>query len=106
MRITPTPKEIQNSEIEKILQLEILKHDKYRELYSLLRLEQSNRAKIRLLMEELALYTTSDYSRSPMSPSERVNCEINKKTKEKKSDDSEGATLIQRERFGRSNLSK
>ncbi|MBD8789890.1 hypothetical protein [Pseudomonas viridiflava] len=106
MKATSIPKEIQNTEIEKILQLEIIKHEKYRELYSLLKLEQSNRAKIRLLMAELALCAPSDYSYSPMSPSERFNTDVNKKTKNKKSDGSEGAALFQRERFGRSNYSK
>lgn len=106
MRATPTPKEIHIAETENILQMEIIKHKKYTELYSLLKLEQSNRAKIRLLMTELALFIPPDYSYSPMSPSERLNIDINKKTKNKKSDDDEGATPIQRARFGRSNYSK
>lgn len=106
MKATSIPKEIQTAEIEKILQLEIIKHEKYRELYSLLKLEQLNRAKIRALMAELSLCPPSDYSYSPMSPSERFITGINKKIKNKKSDDSEGSTPIQRERSYRSNYSK
>ena len=106
MKATLIPEEIQTAEIEKVLQLEIIKHEKYRELYSLLKLEQSNRAKIRLLMAELAVCAPSDYSYSPMSPSERLNTDINRKTKNKKSDDGEGAPPIQRDRFGRYNHSK
>lgn len=106
MKAISIPKEIQIAEVEKILQLEIIKHEKYRELYSLLKLEQTNRAKIRLLMTELSLCTPSDYSYSPMSPSERFNAEINKKTKKKESDDSEGASPSQRERTNQSYPSK
>lgn len=105
MKETSIPKEIQIVEVEKVLQREIIKHEKYRELYSLLKLEQTNRAKIRILMTELALCTPPDYSYSPMSPSERFNAEINKKTK-KKSDDSEGASPSQRERTNQSYPSK
>ncbi|MNC03401.1 hypothetical protein D3C75_508080 [compost metagenome] len=92
MRINPSPQKTETEEIEKVLKLEISKHEKYKDLYTLIQIEQKNRIEIDRLMENLGLCARTGYDYIPMSPSERLNADTKKKTKKKKDDDSEGST--------------
>ena len=84
MRINPTPQKTETEEIEKILKLEISKHEKYKDLYTLIQIEQNNRIKIDRLMENLGLCARTGYDYIPMSPSERLNADTKKKQKRRK----------------------
>lgn len=80
MRMKPMPGRANQDELDKIVQLKINRHDKYKELYTLVQIERSTRAKIEGLMIELGLKIDCDYGYTPTSPSERVSAASSKKT--------------------------
>jgi predicted transcriptional regulator len=91
MKITSTPQLISIEAVDKVLQVEISKHEKYKQLYKLLQIEQSNKIKIESLMFELNLCTRPGYDYIPMSPSERIKADTAKRTKNKQGDDANGS---------------
>lgn len=91
MKITSTPQLISTEAVDKILQVEISRHEKFKQLYKLLQIEQSTKIKIESLRLELNLFTRPGYDYIPMSPSERIKADTTKRTKNKQGDDANGS---------------
>lgn len=91
MRMRPLADNTLTEELEKTLQLEILKHEKYKELYQLIKLERTNRSRIDTLMSELGLERIKGYEFSPLSPLEVLTRDM-EKIKEKSDGAKESST--------------
>lgn len=77
MRMTPIPQQAGAHEAEQLLQLGILKHEKYIELYQLIQLQNNTRIRIDQLTNELKLSINSSYNYSPISHLEIIANDLN-----------------------------
>lgn len=71
-------------ELDKIVQLKIIEHEKYQELYTLIQTERLTRNRIETLMLELGLKSCTDYRQPPNSPLDLIRTSLSNKSKDTK----------------------
>lgn len=77
MKMIPITPPATSSQIDQLLELELIKHDNYKELYQLIQLERNTRLRIDQLIIKLKLNKNASYNYSPVSPLETLISDLN-----------------------------